>query len=170
MDEEEQIEYALRITIFETLKIIGVILIYSLLGYSFEAIVATFSMIIVRPFIGGYHEDTQIKCFATTLIIIGSVIYLGTNLNIDIISKLILDIISLYCIWNQVPVVNPKMTLSRPELIKRNRKVGISISIIFVLLSTVFNKYIIFSNILTWTLVFQALLLFNKRSYLKDST
>lgn len=164
MDEEEQVEYALKITIFETLKIIGVILIYSLLGYSFEAMVATFSMIVVRPFIGGYHEDTQIKCFAATLIIIGSVLYLSTNLNIDIISKLILDIISLYCIWNQVPVVNPKMTLSRPELIKRNRKIGISISIIFVIMSILFNRYIIFSNIITWTLIFQSLLLFNKRS------
>lgn len=163
-DEEEQIEYAIRIFMFENLKILGILVLFSLAGYPIPAVLAVGAMIIIRPFIGGYHEDTQIRCFTFTLIIIGSVIYLSINLNIDFISRLILSLVSLYCIWHQAPVINPKMQLTRPELIKRNRTVGISIAAVFVLISMIFNHHKIVSNTLLWTIVFQALLLFNKRN------
>lgn len=162
-EQEEQIEYALRITVFEFLKIAGIILIYSIIGYPSEASAAVIAMAAIRPFIGGYHEDTQLKCFAATLIIIGSVIYLSNNLKIDFISKIILNGISLYCIWNEAPVINSKMPFTKPELVEKNMITGIVIAVIFVFISIVFNKYKV-SNILTWTMIFQSLLLFNKRN------
>ena len=163
-DEEEQVEYAMRIMIFETLKLIGVILIFSLMGYSIQAIIALGTMSIIKPFIGGYHEDTQVKCFAATLIIIGSIIYLSITLKLNFVSKLILNGVSLYCIWHQVPVINPKMQITRPELIKRNRVVGIFLTVIFILISVIFHRYAIVSNIILWTIIFQVLLMFNKRT------
>jgi accessory gene regulator B len=163
-DEEEQVEYALRIIVFETLKAIGTIIVFSLMGYPLQAFVAIITMAAVKPYIGGYHEDTQIKCFTATLIIVGGIIYLSTNLSIDFITNLVLNGVSLYCIWHQAPVVNPVMQINRSELIKRNRAVGISISIVFILISIILYKYIKVSNTILWTMVFQALLLFNKRS------
>lgn len=163
-DEEEQVEYALRIFAFETLKIIGVIIVFSLLGHPLQAIIAIGTMSIVKPFIGGYHENSQIKCFTFTLLIIGSIIYLGSSLSINFMVKLILGVISLYCIWQQAPVVNPMMQLTKPELIKRNRVLGVSISIAFVLIAIIFYRYILLSNTILWTMVFQALLMFNKRT------
>jgi accessory gene regulator B len=170
IDEEEQIEYALRILVFEILKAFGLIIIFSLIGYSFQAIVAIGTMILLRPFIGGYHEDTQIKCFTATLIIIGSIIYLSINLHIDLISKQILNGASLYCIWHQAPIINPKMLLTKPNLLKRNRIIGISFTLIFVLVSILLYKYTLVSNTILWTIVFQALLMFNKRDIQKSSS
>lgn len=162
-EQEEQVQYALRVITFETLKIIGTIITFSLMGYPFYAIIATGTMIFSKPFIGGYHEDSQIKCFISTLLIIGSIIYLSVSVDINFISKLILNYVSLYCIWHQAPIINPIMDITRTELIKRNRNIGIIVCIIFVIISLVFNSNYIISNTIIWAILFQALLMFNKR-------
>jgi len=162
-DEEEQVEYALRIVIFEFLKIVSAIIIFSLIGYPTQAIVSIGTMTLVKPYIGGYHEDTQVKCFTATLIIVGCIIFLSINLRIDFIAMLILNAVSLYCIWQQAPVINPKMEITRPELIKRNRMIGIAFTLALISVSIIFRKYIVISNVIIWTIVFQALLMFNKR-------
>ncbi|GAA0726224.1 hypothetical protein GCM10008905_22520 [Clostridium malenominatum] len=162
-EEEEKVEYALRVFIFEALKIVGALVIFSILGYSLRATITIMTMAIIKPHIGGYHEDTQIKCFVATLIIIGSILYLSINLNMDFVSKLILVGISFYCIWHQAPVINSNMALTNPELIKRNRTIGILITILFTLVSIIFHKNTLISNTILWTIVFQALLMFNKR-------
>lgn len=162
-DQEEQVEYALRIIIFEALKIAGVIIFFSFIANPLYVIIATLAMVITKPFIGGYHEDNQVKCFASTLLVIGSIIYLSINLDINFISKLILNGISIYCIWHQAPIVNPVMAITRTELIRNNRKIGIIACIIFVIISLVFNSNYIISNTIVWTIVFQGLLMFNKR-------
>lgn len=163
-DEAEQVEYALKMLIFEIIKIIGVIITFSLLGHSMQAIIAVVAMAIVKPFIGGYHEDSQIKCFIATLVVVGSIIYLSSTLSINFVAKLILSMVSLYCIYEQAPVINPAMQLTRDELIKRNRAIGIIISMVLILISIVFYKYELISNTILWTIVFQALLMFNKRT------
>lgn len=163
-DEAEQVEYALKLLIFESIKIIGVIIIFSLLGYSMQAIIVVVAMGIVKPFIGGYHEDSQIKCFIATLMVDGSIIYLSSTLSINFIAKLILSVISLYCIYEQAPIINPTMKLTKPELIRKNRVIGIIISIALVLISIILYKSELISNTILWTVVFQALLMFNKRT------
>jgi len=162
-EQEEQVEYALRVIVFETLKIIGTIIVFMVLGKPVHAVTALAVMIVTKPFIGGYHEDSQIKCFTAALIFIGCIIYLSININLDLFSKLILNGIALYCIWHQAPVVNPVMLITRPELIKRNRITGIILCIIMVLISLVFSKNQLISNTIVWTMVFQGLLMFNKR-------
>lgn len=161
-DEEEQVEYAMRITVFEFLKVIAIMIIFSLMGYPIHAITATFTMAVIKPFIGGYHEDTQIKCFIATLIVIGSIIYLSINLRLDIISKLILSGVTCYCIWHQAPIINLKMKLIRPDLIKRNRVIGIGLTVIFLVIAIIFYEYKDISDAILWTVVFQTLLMFNK--------
>lgn len=162
--EEEQIEYALRILVFESLKALTILIIFSLMGYTLQAIIVIGAMSITKPFIGGYHEDTQLKCLASTLLIFGAIIYLSTSLNLDFISKSILNSIALFAIWHRAPVINPIMPITKPELIKRNRTIGILFSIILVMISTIFYKFSIISDTILWTLVFQALLMFNKRN------
>jgi accessory gene regulator B len=161
-DEEEQIEYSMKILLFEAVKLLGIILIFSAAGYTTEVLVAMLVMISSKPFIGGYHEDNQVKCFLATFLIIGSVIYLGNNIHMNIAPKLILNVAAVFCIWNQAPVVNLKMQITREELLKRNKVVGIAIIVIFAVISLIFHKYSIVSDTIIWMIVFQALLMFNK--------
>ena len=161
-EQKEQIEYALKMLIFETLKVSGTVLIFSLLGFTVEVLVSVIVMVSVKPFLGGYHEDNQIKCFLATLVIVGISTYLGATEKIGFITMIILNISSLYCIWQQAPVINPKMPITREELIRRNKGLSVTITIIFISISIIFYKNTRISTTIVWMILFQALLLFNK--------
>ena len=99
----EQMKYFMKVTTYEFIKLVLVLLIFFLLGFFKECFVIIIFMMSTKPFTGGYHEDTQIKCFVGTLIIVSSII-----------------LISIFCIYNQIPIINEKMPLTKKKLIKRN--------------------------------------------------
>ena len=119
-------------------------------------------MIATKPFTGGYHEDSQIRCFMATLIIILFIILLSKNTNLDITSSIILNLISIFCIYNEIPIINEKMPLTRKDLIKKNRVIGITNTLIFIIISIVMFNVKWLSQTIVWTCVVQVMLLFNK--------
>lgn len=162
-DELEQMEYALVTILFESIKMITVIIIFSVLGYWKEVISIQIIMFTVRPFIGGYHEDTQIKCFFTTLLSIAGILILSMQCTLSFMSNCILILLSIFCIWSQAPVINPKMPITRPEIINKNRKTGLRNVTIFGLISIVAYNYTSYYLIITWTILILAIEMFNKR-------
>lgn len=166
-DQRQQVEYALRIFMFESLKTMATFAIFCLIGKPIYALIAIITMITTKPFIGGYHEDSQIKCFLSSVLVIGSVIYLSYSMDLSLISKVILGLVSLYCIWNQAPIVNSAMPITRKDLLIKNRNIGIILTTVFIAIALVFYKVDIVSGTITWMMVFQALLMFNKRKSIK---
>ena len=162
-DELEQMEYALVTILFESVKIISLIITFSLFGYFNEVIIITGIMCAVKPFIGGYHEETQIKCFIATLLLTAGILILSLQCNLSFISNCILIFLSIFCLWNQAPVINSKMPITRPELIKQNRIKGLITSIILGLISIVLYNYSSYYSIITWTILVETVLMFNKR-------
>ncbi|MVX66249.1 accessory regulator AgrB [Clostridium chromiireducens] len=162
-DELERMQYALVTISFELIKMISLIVIFSMLGYFEKVIIIAGIMCIVKPFIGGYHEDTQIKCFIATVLLTAGILILSMQCNLSFISNCILIFLSIFCIWNQAPVINSKMPISRPQLIKKNRIRGLSTSILLGLISIGIYYYSNNYSIITWTLLFDAALMFNKR-------
>lgn len=141
----------------------SIIIIFSLIGYCKESIIIIGIMSITKPFIGGYHENTQIKCFIATMLITTGVILLGLNCKLNNISNCILILISLFSIYNTAPVLNNKMPITRLELIKRNRILGIIISLSVAISSILLYKHSELYEFITWTILFQSILMFNKR-------
>lgn len=162
-DELEQMEYVLVIILFESIKMISLITIFSLLGYFDKVIIIAFIMCIVKPFIGGYHEETQIKCFIATVLLTIGILILSLQCELSFAGNFVLVFISIFCIWNQAPIINPKMPISRPQLIKKNRIKGLINSMFLGVIAVILYKYSIYYSVVTWTLLFQALLMFNKR-------
>lgn len=162
-DELEQMEYALVTILFESIKITSAILIFYLFGYLKEVIIIQVIMGTVKPFIGGYHEETQTKCFLTTMLSITGILILSLQCNLSFISNCILIFLSIFCIWNQAPVINLKMPITRPEIIYKNRKTGLRNVTVFGLLSIVAYNYTSYYLIITWTILFLAIEMFNKR-------
>ena len=161
--ELEQMEYALVTILFESIKMVSGIIIFSLFGYVKEVIIIETIMCLVKPSIGGYHEETQIKCFIATLLLTAGILILSLQCNLSFISNCILIVLSIFCIWNQAPVINSQMPITRPELIKKNRVRGLSISIMLGSISIVLYNYSSYYSIITWTILFEAILMFNKR-------
>ena len=161
-EQKEKMEYILTIMIYELIKFILLIFILYLLGFLKEGLVVLIAIMITKPFIGGYHEDSQIKCFSATLIIVCSLIILGENVQLNIVSILILNLFSIFCVYHKAPIINEKMPLTKEKLIIRNKAIGVSNSFIFLTLSIIMFKVRWFSQIIVWTSVVQTMLLFNK--------
>lgn len=158
----EQMKYFMKVTTYEFIKLVLVLLIFFLLGFFKECFVIIIFMMSTKPFTGGYHEDTQIKCFVGTLIIVSSIILISKNSNLDIVTCIILNLISIFCIYNQIPIINEKMPLTKKKLIKRNRYIGIVNTLVFLVISIIMFNLKWFSQTIVWICVVQVMLLFNK--------
>ncbi|MDU2461240.1 MAG: accessory gene regulator B family protein [Clostridium sp.] len=164
-EQVEQIKYSLKVIVYELIKIILLIIIFSILGYFKESLLILFIMSITKPFIGGYHEDTQLKCFTATLILIVIIIILFENNKLNLTSSSILNFISIFSIYNKAPIINDKMPITREDLIRKNRKIGITNVVLLALLSLIMFKVKLISQIIVWTILVQAILMFNKYKY-----
>lgn len=160
--QQEQMLYILRILMYELIKLIIILILFSCFGYFKESILIMIFMMTTKPFTGGYHEDSQVRCFLATIIIITLIIILSKTTSLNVINSIILNFISIFCIYNQAPVINEKMPLTKEELIRKNKIIGVINSSIFLILSIILFNIRWFSQIIVWTSVVQTMLLFNK--------
>ncbi|WP_300257353.1 accessory gene regulator AgrB [Clostridium sp.] len=158
----EQIQYVVIVLAFEFIKCISVIIISGIFGYFKESLIIILSMCSIKPFIGGYHEDSQFKCFIATLIITTSIIMLVIFNNLGLFSIVILNLFSIFSIYNKAPVIDSRFPLTKENLIKKNKILSVTNSSILFLISLIFFKISWVSQTITWTLLIQSLLLFNK--------
>lgn len=164
-DEIEAMEYILNTYLFEFLKMAVIILIFSLAGYFKECLTVLIVFATIRPYIGGYHEPTQLRCFSASLIFTAAIITLSLNVQINLTAQLILLLISGFAVYNQAPVLNPEMPITHEENIKRNRDKGIIHFGIWMIAALILYKYMyLYSAIILWSLVFNAVLMFNRKS------
>lgn len=164
-DQMEQAKYSVKIIVYEIIKVITIILVLSVSGYFKESILIIFIMSITKPFIGGYHEDTQLKCLTSTLLLTFIIIYLCKNNILSFKSSIILNSISIFSIYHQAPIINDKMPITRKDLILKNRLIGSINILILSILSIILFNINWFSEIIVWTILVQAILMFNKSNY-----
>ena len=165
VDQMEQAKYSVKIIVYEVIKIIAVILVFSIFGCFEESIVIIFIMSITKPFIGGYHEDTQLKCLTSTLLLTFIIIYLSKNNILSFKSSIFLNSISIFSIYHQAPIINDKMPITKKNLISKNRLIGIINIFILSILSIILFNINLFSQIIVWTILVQDILMFNKSNY-----
>ena len=163
-EQEEQVEYIVRVLLFEVVKIILLLVLFLITGYIKEGFVVLVCMILTKPFIGGYHEKTQIKCFFSTLIITSMIIILSVRCELDFFSIIILNLFSIFIVYNRAPILDSNMPITRVDLINKNRKIGISITVFLTLLSIGIFNLGQYSEIIVWTMLVDASLMFNKRN------
>lgn len=162
-DQLEQMEYVLVSILFEIIKLFSVIILFSCFGFFYEIIIILGVMCTSKVFIGGYHEDTHIKCFLATMLLTTGILMLSLGCTLTFISNCILIFLSIFSIWHQAPVINSKMPITRHELIVRNRRRGLGITIIFGLISIVLYDFSNYYSLITWTILCNSILMFNKR-------
>ena len=90
------------------------------------------------------------------------IIILSKTTSLNVINSIILNFISIFCIYNQAPFINEKMPLTKEELIRKNKIIGVINSSIFLILSIILFNLRWFSQIIVWTSIVQTMLLFNK--------
>lgn len=162
-EEIEQMEYVFRVILYEVLKTIGMIVVFWLGGYLIESIIISIVMCLTKPYIGGYHEDTQMRCFIASMLFTAGEILLCKQCSFSFLGNCMLICICIFAIYNRAPVINSKMPITRLEIIQKNRTKGITNSIILGVISILLYKYTFMYSLITWTLIIEVLLMFNKR-------
>ncbi|MBU3130901.1 accessory gene regulator B family protein [Clostridium gasigenes] len=162
-DQEEQVEYTIRVLFFEIIKIILLLFIFKIIGYFNEGLTLLICMVLTKPFIGGYHEKTQIKCFIATLLIASMIIILSIRSKLDFFSIIVLDMISIFIVYNRAPILNDDMPITKLELINKNRRIGITMTILASVISLIVFGIAEYSEIIVWTIFINASLMFNKK-------
>lgn len=161
-NKTEEIKYVMNVMVLETIKMLTIISLYSFFGYTKEILLIVLVMVAIKPFTGGYHEDSQKKCFIYTLFLCLLIIILYKTSYLSIYSIIVLHLINIFSVYNQAPIINVKMPLTRLDLINKNRIVSVFNSLIFFLISLVFYNEKVYSNIITWTIIINTCLMFNK--------
>ncbi|MBB6714014.1 accessory gene regulator B family protein [Clostridium gasigenes] len=162
-DQEEQVEYTIRVLFLEIIKIILLLFIFKIIGYFNEGLTLLICMVLTKPFIGGYHEKTQIKCFIATLLIASMIIILSIKSKLDFFSIIVLDMISIFIVYNRAPILNDDMPITKLELINKNRRIGITMTILASVISLIVFEIAEYSEIIVWTIFINASLMFNKK-------
>ena len=73
------------------------------------------------------------------------------------------NLLSIFSIYNRAPVIDKRMPISREDLIKRNRIIGLSVVLILSIVSIAIYKFTWIPQTIVWTILVQAILMFNKR-------
>lgn len=168
VEQIEQAKYSIKVIVYEIIKILLILIIFSILGYFKESLLILSVMSVTKPFIGGYHEETQVKCFIATLILVSFITFLVKNNMLEFKSCIILNLISIFSIYNKAPIINDKMPITREELIRKNRRIGISNILILSILSIILFNITWFSQTIVWTILVQTILMFNKYKGIKE--
>lgn len=166
--EKEVLEYVFVGCSFEIIKIILILGLLSVCGLFKEGLIVCTVMFTSKPFIGGYHEDTQLKCLAATIISIFFIVIIGENSSFTKLGNIMVILLSIFCIWNQAPVIDNRRPLTKVNLINRNRIIGTVILACFGVISILLCERNRIYMLITWTIVFQALMLFRKNMKLRN--
>ncbi|CEO32605.1 accessory gene regulator B family protein [Paraclostridium sordellii] len=164
-EQTEEIKYIMRIISLELIKLLLVIILFSLFGYSKEILLVVGVMICTRPFTGGYHESSQKRCLVATIILSLLIIILSENSSLNTTSIIVINAINIFSVYNQAPIVNACMPITKESLIRKNKKIAIVNYIVLFAISIFLYKYTLYRNIITWTLTLNVCLMFNQKKH-----
>ena len=124
---EEQVhivEYGIEVMLNTSLKVIGILVISTILGCFKEVVIAMFVFGSIRNFAGGYHSSTHLGCFSAMLLTCLSPLpFLGVELAV---AKWIWGAISVYSMYEIIRYAprNSKVNPIHDRRILKRKRVG----------------------------------------------
>lgn len=148
-DEKEIIEYGIRQLITIPLSIAAILVIGSLLGVFWQSVIFLFTFIPLRMYAGGYHADSQFRCFVISAIIVIISFCSLKYIVWSVLGSLILGLSSFIIIIFLAPVENDNKKLDELERLVYGirTKVILVIESLILLASLYFRQSILFSTI-----------------------
>lgn len=107
---------------------------------------------ILRPYAGGYHADTKLRCFLISVILINLVIWIKKMIFFSIFSMTVLYGSTAIFIWLHTPAENPGHCLSEEERnkYKKNARM-ILICNALIILAGIYIQKPILKDAVIWT-------------------
>ena len=137
-DEEtaSNIRYGMVCTFSDLYKLVLYIVVFSLAGYFKEFILAFLPVFLLRPFIGGFHAKTEVRCLILSFVNIITVIILATFIPLNIYVK----IASLIILLIVVAIISHTSAKGNNESKVRSVVLASLLTIILITLAILLHK------------------------------
>lgn len=140
-DDEEIVRRGLEIIAIKIFFAVIIIIAGLLFGCFFESLVFTISFTSLRQYSGGYHADSQNKCFVMSTLML--IISLGIIKLIKIFPQLILPLdlitlISIVYIFVAAPIDTPNKRLDKDEIRVYGKRARIFAAVLTIITAALF--------------------------------
>lgn len=147
-EELEKIEYGLEAIYLTITKVIIIYSLAYLLDILLETFLISLTYNLIRFTAFGMHASKSIHCLIISLITFIGGALLVIYLNIPLLIKIILSIISVYLIYKYAPADTEKRPIISPKRRKTYKTISTITGTIFTILIIVFNKHILSNYLL----------------------
>lgn len=152
-DDIDMMRYSLQAFLWETEKIIILLLVFALVGYQDFFLVTLAALITIRVNAGGYHSDTPVKCLLITFFIFFLAIIVLPQIPLNNLGVLMVAGFSLLATLMAAPVVS----LERRAIIKTKTSTSkiISFVITVIWLALAIFMFQTYSHPVLWIIFLQ---------------
>ena len=91
-------------------------------GQPFFCLLLFLIIFTLRPYAGGYHADTELRCYVLSVGVMNLAMLCRCRMDIPIVVSLLLYIGAAGIIWQYAPVANPQRPLDRIEVQRYAKK------------------------------------------------
>lgn len=154
-DEYEIVRYGLHQSIIIIINLVSVFICGLLWSEAMFGLFLFAYLFFIRPYAGGYHADTELRCYMISVGIVNIAMIARKFLHIPIIILVCIYIGAIFVIGKNAPVTNPKNILENAEIKKyaqKTKRIIIIYSILFgigiYLKSTVIYEHIFYGAVI----------------------
>ncbi len=138
--EEKRIRYGLVCIFSDLYKFILLLVVFSIFSLTKEFFIAFISMLLLRPFLAGYHSKSELLCIFMSLITTAISVFVG-KLNIIPTTLYILAMILL-------PLIGLIIAPVRTKKVEEKKALSKLLTVIFTILALILDYFLIDSQIL----------------------
>ncbi len=138
--EEKRIRYGLVCIFSDLYKFILLLVVFSIFSLTKEFFIAFISMLLLRPFLAGYHAKSELLCIFMSLITTAISVFVG-KLNIIPNTFFIVSMILL-------PLVGLIIAPVRTKKVEEKKALSKLLTVIFTILALILDYFLIDSQIL----------------------
>lgn len=160
-EKKEEVVYTILLLYYEIIKILTLGIILAICGLGIEGGLVILVMITTKPFIGGYHEETHLRCFIFSFFQVFLILGLSNFIEIDNYGIILFAIILLLIVYKRAPIISEKMPITNKKLILKNKIKAIVIFVVWTIVALIINNNAQVGEMVLLTLIIQVLLMFN---------
>ena len=171
-DEEEYeiIKYGLRQCFLTLINLVSVLICGVFWNEILFGLFLFLSIYLLRPYAGGYHADTQFRCYMISLGIMNVAMAGKKWLNMHIVVQISIYVSALLLIWKNAPVENARNPLENEEIQIYSYKAKLIVVCYGLLegISIVLHKGILYDSFFYGVAITASLVLAGKWKYKKE--
>ncbi|MDO4337220.1 MAG: accessory gene regulator B family protein [Eubacteriales bacterium] len=121
-DEYEVVQYGLHQSVLIMVNFLSILICGAFWGELLFSLLLFMVIFFLRPYAGGYHADTELRCYMISVGAMNAAMFLRKSVTISITIEMVMYIGAVLYIWINAPLENPQNELEEIEIEEYSRK------------------------------------------------